>query len=172
MIFLTVGTLFPFDRLVKIVDRAVCDGVITEKVFAQIGSGGYLPECMEYVEKLDKADFDKTIKQSTGLISHAGMGSITMALSYSKPLLVMPRLKKFREHVNDHQLGTAKKFEELGHVLALYDAADLTQKIEAMQDFVPVHRKAQPDVVAKRIADYINFAEVRHRSEKMESANV
>jgi UDP-N-acetylglucosamine transferase subunit ALG13 len=155
MIFLTVGTLFPFDRLVKTVDRAISDGLITLPVFAQIGSGKYRPQSMEYVETLDKIDFDAKIKNSVGLISHAGMGSITMALHHRKPLIVMPRLKKFKEHVNDHQLGTAKKFEKLGHVLALYHAADLPRKIEAMRDFVPEPRVSQPDAVAKRISDFI-----------------
>ena len=45
MIFITLGSQkFQFDRLLKEVDRLIADGVIQEKVFAQIGASEYLPQ--------------------------------------------------------------------------------------------------------------------------------
>lgn len=60
-----------------------------------------------------------------------------MALNHKKPLLVMPRSYKYGEHVNDHQLHTARKFEQLGHVLAAYDTDQLSEKIKQLKTFVP-----------------------------------
>ena len=156
MIFLTVGTLFPFDRLVKAVDEAVGVGFIQEEVFAQIGKTNFEPKHIRYTEVLDKEDVDDKVRQASCLISHAGIGSITMALNHNKPLLVMPRLKRLGEHVNDHQVATARKFEELGHVLVAYETEELPVKIEQFKTFVPRKREAQLQAVSDRIARFLN----------------
>jgi UDP-N-acetylglucosamine transferase subunit ALG13 len=156
MIFLTVGTLFPFDRLVRAIDAAAGDDLITDEIFAQIGESSYKPRNFESVPSLEKGLFDKYFTEASFVISHAGMGTIIMALSHNKPLLVMPRLKRFKEHVNNHQVGTARKFAELGHVLVAYDAADLPDCISKLKGFVPKERKANPDAVADRIIDFLN----------------
>lgn len=156
MIFLTVGTQFPFDRLIKSVDQAFDKRLINEEIFAQIGETSYKPLNFESVVSLEKNLFDKRLREASSVISHAGMGTITMALKNHKPLLVMPRLKRYREHVNDHQVATARKFEELGHILAVYDAKDLPNGIRKLKNFVPRERKANPEAVADRIHRFLN----------------
>lgn len=156
MIFLTVGTLFPFDRLVKAVDITIAKNNGYEKVFAQIGKTNYEPKNIEYIAILENRNFDKKISDADYLISHAGIGTITMALELNKPLLVMPRRKKYKEHVNDHQVATARKFEELGHILVAYDVEDLPDGIHKLKSFIPRKRKANPDAVADRIRRFLN----------------
>jgi len=155
MIFLTVGTQFPFDRLVKAVDEAVGEGVLSEQVFGQIGASSYRPKNFESVPELEKSVFDKYFGEADSIISHAGMGSVTMALESRKPLLVMPRLSKYGEVVNNHQVEIARKFEQAGHLLAVYDAGNLPGKIEELKSFVPQERKPRPDLVAARISAYL-----------------
>lgn len=155
MIFLTVGTSFPFDRLVRAVDQYVTEKRINETIFAQIGKGGYRPENFDWVETLDKKKFDEHFSQAETIIAHAGMGTITMALDSHKPILVMPRLKKYRELVNDHQLITAQRFEQLGHVIAVYDTNDLPNKFPLLKSFEPIPRKSQADQVALRIGNFL-----------------
>jgi UDP-N-acetylglucosamine transferase subunit ALG13 len=155
MIFLTVGTQFPFDRLVKAVDEGVERGFIKDEIYAQIGKSHYEPRNFDYVEFLQKDQFDNYVRNSTCLISHAGMGIITLALDNDKPLLVMPRLKKYHEVVNDHQLAIAKRFSELGHILVAYDAEDLLDGVHRLKNFVPKERIATPCTVANRIAQFL-----------------
>lgn len=155
MIFLTVGTQFPFDRLVRAVDEALGNG-FTQEVFAQIGDSSYEPRNFRAVASLDKQQFDDCFRGASGIIGHAGMGTICMALEQSKPLLVLPRRKKFGEVVNDHQVAIARKFEELGHVLAAYEAEELAGKMGLLKTFVPRPRQASPDAVACRIADFLD----------------
>jgi beta-1,4-N-acetylglucosaminyltransferase len=155
MIFLTVGTSFPFDRLIKAVDELMIQGKIKEEMFAQIGKGGYRPKNFESIETLDKIKFDDHFKQADALIAHAGMGTITMALEQNKPILVAPRLKKYRELVNDHQLATAKYFEQLGHVLAVYDFNDLPEKLRLLKSFKGKPRSNNTKKVADRIAIFL-----------------
>lgn len=156
MIFLTVGTQFPFDRFVRAVDNIFDQGLIDEEIFAQIGETSYKPRNFESVASLEKKIFDERFKRASSVISHAGVGTITVALKNYKPLLVMPRMKRYKEHVNDHQVATAKKFEELGHILAVYDVKDLPNGIRKLKNFIPRKRKASPDAIADRIRRFLN----------------
>ena len=156
MIFLTAGTQFPFDRLVNAVDRAIDNNLIDEEIFAQIGGNSYTPRNFKSVNFLDKSRFDSCIRQSSAIISHAGMGTITIALEHEKPLLVMPRQKKYGEAVNDHQIAIAKRLEELNHFLVAYDERELPDKIKELRTFIPTPRKAEPKKVAAKIAEYLD----------------
>ncbi len=163
MIFLTVGTLFPFDRLVKAVDNAIADGVIKQPVFGQIGETSFKPKYMEYTWMLTKNLFDEKVSTADYIISHAGVGSIVMALEHGKPLLVMPRMKRFKEHVNDHQVATARKFEELGHILAAYNVEELPDKLHQLKTFVPKPRENQAKAVAERIAHFLKLISEKYK---------
>lgn len=137
MIFLTVGSEFHFDRLVAAIDELIAESFLTEEVVAQIGKGEYAPKHMSWVPTMPHTVYNKHIQESVAVISHAGMGTIIQCLQIKKPLLVMPRLKSCREHVNDHQTGTARKFEEIGQILVAYDTTDLPGKINQLRRFTP-----------------------------------
>lgn len=165
MIFLTVGTYpIPFDRLIRAVDTAINKGLIEEEVFAQIGLCQYRPQNIEYVEMLEQGAFDSYFRKATGIISHAGIGTITMALDYNKPILVMPRRKCLKEHVNDHQVATARKFEEFGHILVAYDTEDLPDGVRRLKNFVPRKREANPGAIADRIGRFLRNLSESHKS--------
>lgn len=151
MIFLTVGTQFPFDRLVKAVDDLCDRGLIHEQIVAQIGDSKYRPRHFEAVASLDKSAFDRNIQEASAIISHAGMGTIMVALDNSKPLLAMARRKEYGEHVNDHQVALAIRFEALGLILLARDETELADKIEGLRSFIPRPRKVNPSAVAHRI---------------------
>jgi beta-1,4-N-acetylglucosaminyltransferase len=156
MIFLTVGTQFPFDRLVKAVDQAAGTNGFDDKIIAQVGDSSYRPGNFKAARSVEKAVFDQLFTEADSIISHAGMGTITMALDQRKPLLVMPRMKKYGEVVNDHQIDIAKKFEQLGYLLVAYNAEDVPAKMSQLESFVPQERRACPDIVAARISAFLD----------------
>jgi UDP-N-acetylglucosamine transferase subunit ALG13 len=156
MIFLAVGTQFPFDRLVKAADIAVERGCVSEPIYAQIGKSSYRPHNFQSISSLKKNLFDKYICEASCVISHAGMGTIAMALNNNKPLLVMPRQKKYGEVVNDHQIAIAKKFEESGHILAAYSDEDLQDKIEQLKSFVPRPRTNNTEEIVNKISEFLS----------------
>jgi len=155
MIFLTVGTQFPFDRLVKAIDDACENGLFNEEIFAQIGDSSYKPRNFKYVKFLEKIHFDSRFKDALKIISHAGIGTVTMAMNYSKPLLVLPRLARHGEIVNDHQLDIARKFAKSDYLLVAYDTKELWQKIEELKNFVPKRRQTQVESVIERISQFL-----------------
>ena len=156
MIFVTVGTQFPFDRLIKAVDTALETGQINEQVFAQTCDGSYKPRHFPIQPSLEKESFDEYVRQATGIISHAGIGSINIAMAYDKPMLVMPRLKKYGEVVNDHQVAIARKFAQAGHLLLANDEEEFLEKITELPFFVPRQRTAQPESVSRRVMEFLN----------------
>ncbi|HSW02329.1 MAG TPA: glycosyltransferase [Sedimentisphaerales bacterium] len=155
MIFLTVGTQFPFDRLVRAVDDLAGTGAIGEEIFAQVGDSAYKPRHFEAVTALDKNAFDMQLVKASAVISHAGMGTIAMAMDHGKAMLAMPRRRRYGEVVNDHQEGLANKFAACGHILVARDETELPGRIGQLKAFVPQIRRPSPDAVIRRISLFL-----------------
>jgi UDP-N-acetylglucosamine transferase subunit ALG13 len=109
VIFVTVGTQLPFDRLVAAVD-AWAGSAPGRQVFAQVGPTALQPRHIEYAPFVPPEECRERMLAATAIVAHAGMGSILTALEFGKPLVVMPRRAELGEHRNDHQLATAQRF--------------------------------------------------------------
>lgn len=133
MIFITVGTDLPFDRMMKVIDQWAGE-TGREDVFAQIGEGGWQPKHIPFVEFLEPAEFKKRFAESTLIIGHAGMGTILSALLHGKPILVMPKKASLGEHRNEHQTATAKRMMALGNVNVAFDEAELRAKLDRVDE--------------------------------------
>lgn len=112
MIFLTIGSHEPFDRLARALDAWCAARPDAMTVFGQITDHAeYEPTSFEWVGNLAPDVYLERCKAATLLVSHAGMGSIITAGQFGKPIVVMPRRAAMRETRNDHQVATAKRFE-------------------------------------------------------------
>jgi UDP-N-acetylglucosamine transferase subunit ALG13 len=128
MIFVTIGTQEPFNRLIKAVD-AIGDKLNDKEITAQAFGVDFAPKNIKLVELLPPDEFNRLFTNASLIISHAGMGNIISALQFSKPIIILPRLVEFGEHRNEHQLHTAKKFESLGYVNVAYSAEELEKMV-------------------------------------------
>ena len=115
MIFVTVGTQLPFDRLVAAVDTWAGAGAGRE-VFAQIGPTALRPRSIASRPFIDPAECRARMEAADLIVAHAGMGTILGALELGRPIVVMPRIAALGEHRNEHQLATARRFGDLGRV--------------------------------------------------------
>lgn len=153
MIFVTVGSSLPFDRLIRAVDAAA--PAVDDEFFAQIGDGTYEPTNFSFARLLDNEEFASRVEGADVVIGHAGMGTISTALAHGKALIAMPRLPEHGELVNDHQRATVRHFVADGHLLAADDETDLVALIEEARSFRPVPRVAQPEIIAAHIGDLL-----------------
>ncbi len=111
MIFLTIGTHEPFDRLIRAVDQWCARSGRGSDILGQITDRAtYQPEHFRAVAALDPQTYRKTCEEASLIISHAGMGSIITAMTYGKPIVVLPRRGHLNETRNDHQHATAERF--------------------------------------------------------------
>lgn len=129
MIFVTVGTQLPFDRLITAMDRWASRHPHTE-VFAQIGNTNYLPEHLRWAHHLDPDEFRAKGEAAQVIVSHAGIGNVLLARELQKPLIVMPRRAELKEHRNDHQLATVKWLEGKPGIEVVYDIKALGQALQ------------------------------------------
>jgi len=137
MMFVTIGTQLPFDRLIRAVDE-IAPLLNGERIVAQTKGGRYIARNMECKSYFSADEFNALISQARMIISHAGTGSIISALTYKKPIIIMPRRASLKEHRNEHQLATAKKMEELRFVNVAYNEQQLqdlilNNKIQCLQ---------------------------------------
>lgn len=136
MIFVVLGTQkFQLSRLLKLLDNYVGEGVLTDRVVAQIGFTPYEPKNFEFHRFFDKEKFDEMMEKADLIICHAGVGTIITANRMGKPVIVFPRLSQFREHVDDHQLDVARVFSEKDYVLCCGKEDDLLELIEKSKSF-------------------------------------
>lgn len=135
MIFLTVGTQLPFDRLTRALDEWCATQDQPSDVFGQIGSVGpdsYQPQNFEWEEKISPDEFTRRVKNARVVVGHAGMGSIITAMTFRKPTLIMARRAHLGEHRNDHQEATLQRFKSRNGLFAIETAQDLAQELDAI----------------------------------------
>lgn len=157
MIFVTVGTDLPFDRMMRVIDEWARENQRRD-VFAQIGEGGWEPEFIEFSHFLQPPDFKRRFNDASLIISHAGMGTILSALLYSKPILVMPKRAASGEHRSEHQVATAKRMRELGLVHVAGDEIELRDTLDHLDGIRPVRPIAPyaPPVFTDRLRGFIH----------------
>lgn len=135
MIFVTLGSQkFQFNRLLERLDMLVEEGVIKEEIFAQKGGSDYLPKHFQAVEFMDREQFSETMGRCSIVITHGGTGAIISAVKQGKKVIAVPRLAKYGEHVDDHQLQLLRQFDDLGIICACYDCGALKDYYQEVQE--------------------------------------
>ena len=157
MIFVTLGTQDKsFKRLLDNIDKEIEKGNIKDKVIVQAGYTKYNSKNMCIFDLLDKDDFDKYIKECDLLITHGGVGSILTGLKNDKKVIACPRLAKYNEHMNDHQIQIIERFADAGYILPLYENDDLGKVIKKSKTFKPNKYQSNTTNMIKLISNYID----------------
>ena len=135
MIFISVGSQkFQFNRLLAEIDRLIENNTITDKVFAQIRNSDYKPRNYKYVDFVTQDDFNKLIEKSDIIITHGGTGVIINSIKKGKKVIAIPRLSKYKEHVDDHQIQLINEFKELNLIEAIHEVDELEKAIKKIKE--------------------------------------
>jgi UDP-N-acetylglucosamine transferase subunit ALG13 len=129
MIFVTVGSMFPFERLIRTMDDWAAQHP-EQEVFAQIGGGKYEPKHMRWKRIIAPDDYKKVARSSRVIVAHAGTGSVFTASEFRKPIVLLPRRAAKKEHTTDHQLDTAKWLEAKQGIFIAWSEKDLALAID------------------------------------------
>lgn len=156
MILLSVGTQFPFDRLVKAVDdwavRSDCDDVV-----GQIGPSQFVARKIKCFSFLNPSEFRDVQERADIIVAHAGMGSILTALEFGKPIVIMPRDHTRNEHRNAHQLATASRFRNMPGIHVAMDEAALSAILDDLDRLVAANTvsKKAPEAFTARLKAFV-----------------
>lgn len=129
LIFVTVGSMMPFDRLIRKVDEFA--GSRADLTFvAQIGTGTFEPVHMRFERIMGSRTFSDAVAAADLIVAHAGMGSVLSAQEAGRPIVLLPRRAAEGEVTTDHQLATARWLMGRPGVAVVLDDADLPAAIE------------------------------------------
>ncbi|HIH16488.1 MAG TPA: hypothetical protein HA252_03730 [Candidatus Diapherotrites archaeon] len=149
-IFATLGTHpQPMDRLLEKLDELAGKGRLGKEsdLFAQTGSCTHHPINFESKALLEARELEQRIKWADLVISHGGAGSIIHALRLKKKLIVVPRLERFGEHTDSHQVELAKAMERENKAIVVYGMDRLEQAIKDAAKFKPNLDSTRKDLV-------------------------
>lgn len=112
VIFVTVGsTNFPFDRLFVAMDNALAELHSKAQLVVQAGPSTYKWKYKNIVlyKYLRPKKMEALFRKTDRIITHGGFGTLFHLSSKTKyQPLVVARLKKYQEHINDHQFEFVK----------------------------------------------------------------
>ncbi|MEM4662841.1 MAG: PssE/Cps14G family polysaccharide biosynthesis glycosyltransferase [Candidatus Diapherotrites archaeon] len=148
-IFVALGThKQQFNRLLKAVDEIAKNNSKIE-FFAQIGNSDYLPKNYAFKKFLTSEEYENEIKKADVVVSHAGAGSIISALAQKKPIVLVPRLKKYGEHTDDHQVDIANALQRKGKAIVVNDLKKLYIALQEAKDFKPALRSSKKKLILR-----------------------
>lgn len=157
MILVTLGTQDkPFNRLLVNIEEQIKNGNIKEKVVVQAGFTKYESKNMKIFDLVDREEFQDLITKCDVLITHGGVGSILTGLKNNKKVIVCPRLAKYGEHMNDHQIQIVSNFAKEGYILEYNDGDDLGEILKNTKKFRPKKFKSNTDKFVSIIEKFID----------------
>ncbi len=158
MIFITLGSQkFQFNRLLKKVDELIGEGVVKDDVFAQIGASDYKPKNYAYKEFLSREEFVEKTNLCDLIITHGGTGAIIGAIKKGKKVIAIPRLEKYGEHVDDHQLQLLDQFRQLNLIWACKDCEELEYALKEIKNKEFNEYQSNTQTIVNSIERFINI---------------
>lgn len=128
MIFATVGShpTFRFDRLLR--------GLETlggEELVVQHGPGDPPANATLAAPWMSFGEIVDNMARAERVVSHAGVGTILCAIQAGHVPVVFPRLERFGETVDDHQLHLASALVGTGKLVLVEEAGALAAAVAA-----------------------------------------
>ena len=125
MIFVTIGNDGRhFERLLDRIGELIKEDF--DDIFVQFGNSRNSLKTSNKVKAFyNRDEFSSLLKDSDLIFTHAGAGTLLQIAQLGKFPLVVPRLKKYKEHINNHQVDIASEFEKKGLCKTIYNINDL-----------------------------------------------
>lgn len=128
MILVTVGTQKQqFNRFFELIKKS--KELKKEEIVAQIGYTKFESKRIRTFDFIPLDEMDKYIDKADIVITHGGVGTIFSALKKNKKVIAIPRLEKYGEHINDHQIEICEELEKEGYILYYKDGIDSLDKL-------------------------------------------
>lgn len=156
MILVLLGTQDkPFVRLLNAVEKQIKLGNITDEVIVQAGHTKFESENMTIYDLIPNELFEDFVNKADIIITHGGVGSIVCGLKRNKIVIAAARLKKYGEHVNDHQLQIIDTFSKAGYIIKLNDLDKLDIVLKQAASFKAIPYQSNTKAVIHLIDEFI-----------------
>lgn len=152
MILLLLGTeQLPFGRAV---DRALPLAAHEEMVVQHGYTATRVAERVSWIQFMPYERVLELCQEASAVVCHAGIGTIITARSVGKTPLVIPRLGRFGEAVDDHQVQISREFARRKLVVQLGDDDDVHR---ALRLAASSHQAREAtDLLRRAVADAVD----------------
>jgi UDP-N-acetylglucosamine transferase subunit ALG13 len=156
MVFIVLGTwTMPFYRPLKEIEKLLEKKILKDKIIVQTGYTPYKSELMEICPFFSPTDFDNLFQNASFVIVQAGIGSIMNGLKYNKKVIAIPRLQKYSEHVDNHQLEILNLFSQKGYIKAWNEKDNVENIILKINTFSPIPYPFATEKISDTIIDFL-----------------
>lgn len=158
-LFVILGTQkFPFYRLINAVEQLVKDNFFTkDEVLIQSGFLMEENKILNVINSLPVDNFNQILINAEIIITHGGVNSILSCMKSEKKFILVPRLKKFSEHIDNHQLEISEVMEKKFNVLVAKDIDDLPFMIQKVKEHVYKPWIDNNVMLLESISDYLKI---------------
>jgi len=157
MILVLLGTQNNnFIRLLDELENCIKNQIINDEVIVQCGHTKFSSDYMELLDFIPVEEFNSFLEKADLIITHGGVGSIINSIKSGKKVIAVPRLSRFNEHVNDHQLQIIQTFDEQGFIKGVLDISLLPDALKDIDTFVPKPYISNNNGILKIVSDFID----------------
>ena len=156
MILVLLGTQNnSFHRLLEEVQKNIENKKIKEEVIVQKGYTKFESKDMKMYTEIPIDELNKLIDKADLIITHGGVGSIISSIKKDKKVIAVPRLEKYKEHVNDHQKDIVETFNQAGYIIGIESVEQLGEALDKVESFTPKKYISDNSKMLKIIEDFI-----------------
>lgn len=156
-VFVTVGTShYDFSRMLRLVDECLALLTAPFDLTLQYGFSGEVKQYSSCVsgKMFSREQAEQFYRNSDLVFSHCGIGSIYNSLSFNRPTVIIPRLAKFNEFSDDHQLQIAKEIAANPLVFMIEENVKSEEFVSFVSSVLP-QPKVEIDLTNKKLAEFI-----------------
>ena len=160
MIFVTVGSQLPFDRLIApVATWARSRGV--RDIFFQHGGTTIDLSGFESAAFVPPDEAARLFDRANVIVAHVGMGTILSCLERGKPIVVLPRKASLGETRNEHQSASARSLNGRPGLCIAWEPEELPVLLDQISELVDRTKidgaKIGPDASPELIAAVRDF---------------
>ena len=156
MILVLLGTQnYSFHRLLEEIQRCIDNGIINQEVIVQSGGTKFASPQMKLFSLIGQDDLNNLINKADIIITHGGVGSIVSSVKLHKKVIAVPRLEKYGEVSNDHQIQIIETFANEGFIIGLHDVSELEDALKKINNFEPKTLKSNTENIINLVRNFI-----------------
>jgi len=157
MILVLLGTFqIEFPRPLIVIEQLKQENKLQEKVIVQNGFTNFNSSLLDLRPFMSGEELDKLYQEARLIITHAGTGSLMKGIKMGKKVISVPRLKKYGEHIDDHQLEIHTEFEKLKYIYPWNEGDSLERILVDIENFVPAKYVSHKEDMVQYLKSYID----------------
>lgn len=138
MILVLLGTFkIEFSRPIIAIENAIKNGEVKEELIVQAGHTEYTSELLTIRSFFEPKELDDLYERAEIVVTHAGVGSILRGFRMNKKIIAIPRLYKFKEHVDDHQIDILEEFSRCNYLIPWNENDKFKDLLSKVRKFEP-----------------------------------